>query len=447
VTFTLLHILIERMRNLSYALLIAQIISCTNSYAQNYAVYNSYYLNPYLYNPAEAASEYTYVFVNHRQQWMGIEGAPVLTTVNFNTMLDNTHSGVGIKLSSFKRGLLNTTDAALTYAYALGLSEKSRLFFALSGGAITNNIDIEGAGTSDPALEDYLANNIQPAANFGMLFRSGSGINFGVALPQLFAPKFNNPSSFQFNSTSPFDNVIVSAYFRKRVEGKIVVRNTKGVQKTENTDDTYAPVEFYLLYKYSKAGNSQAEAMIKANLSEHFWLGAGYRQSYGMTGSLGISVSKFLLSYSYEPGNQPEPAFSQGTHEIQIGLRLGDLKKLRRPAPVFRSTLRTQAAQHSARFKQEIPPLDHGIQQINAPTSKYYVVVKVFTDFTGADQYKKELRDDKFNAQVFYYEKDRKYYVHIFETEKSAEAFEEVRNLKTYTKLKEARVLTVEAKK
>jgi hypothetical protein len=166
-----------------------------------------------------------------------------------------------------------------------------------------------------------------------------------------------------------------------------------------------------------------------------------------MSGSVGLAVKKFLLSYSYEPGNQPEPAFSQGTHEIQLGLRLGDLKKFRRVAPALRSTLRAQTAQHSARFKQEIPNLHQVQTATTQATKKYYVVIKVFPDFTSADQFKKELRGQKFNADLFYYEKDRKYYVHIFETEKSAEAFEEVRNLKNYTKLKEARVLTVEPKK
>jgi hypothetical protein len=165
-----------------------------------------------------------------------------------------------------------------------------------------------------------------------------------------------------------------------------------------------------------------------------------------MSGSVGLSFKKFLMSYSYEPGNQPEPAFSQGTHEIQLGLRLGELKTFRRNAPVMRSSLRTQTALHSARFKQEIPPL-HGVQVTSEAKTKYYVVIKVFTDFTSADKYKKELRDQKFNASLFYFEKDRKYYVHVFETEKSAEAFEEVRNLKAFTKLNTARVLTVEAKK
>src|SRR5688500_17851825 len=130
----------ERMRNLFYLLIIAQALSRHVGKAQNYTVYNSYYINPYLYNPAEAATDYTYIFVNHRQQWMNIEGAPLLTTVNFNTMLDNSHSALGVKLSSFKRGLLNTSDVNLTYAYGIGLSEKSRLYFALSAGAITNNI-------------------------------------------------------------------------------------------------------------------------------------------------------------------------------------------------------------------------------------------------------------------------------------------------------------------
>ncbi len=435
------------MRNLFVVILIPLIISCNTGNAQNYAVYNSYYINPYLYNPAEAASDFTFVFMNHRQQWTGIEGSPVLTTVNFNTMLNNSRAGVGAKVTSYKRGLLTTTDVTLTYAYGLGLSENSALYFALSGGAISNNIDISQADPADPAITRYLADNLQPAGNFGMLYKSESGINFGVALPQLFTPKYNSTSSFENISVSPWDNVIVSAYYKKKIKGKIVNRTRKGVRKSLKTDESYAPLEFYALYKYAKAGNSQAEAMIKINLSEHLWLGAAYRQSYGMSGSLGLSISKFLLSYSYEPGNQPEPAFSHGTHEIQLGLRLGEIKKFRKKTPVLRSALRPQTEVHTSRFRQNLPPLNASAPVKPEPQKKFYVYIKVFTDFTSADRFKKEMRDQKYNANVFYYEKDRKYYVHIFETEKSTEAFEEVRNLKNYTKIKSARILTIEIKK
>lgn len=435
------------MPRLFYVLIAALTLSYSGVFAQNFPVYNSYYINPYLYNPAEAASEYTYIFVNHRRQWMNIEGAPALSTLNINTMLDNSHSAVGLKLSSYERGLLHTTDAMFTYGYGLGLSEKTRLYFAMSAGAITNSINLDEGDPTDPAVANYLANNIQPAANFGLAIKSASGFNFGIALPQLFAPKFNSTSSFENTSVSPMDNVIVSAYYRKKLSGKMVNRRRKGVNQKVKTDERYAPIELWLLYKYAKAGNSQAEAMVKLNLSEHFWLGAAYRQSYGMSGSLGINAGRFLLSYSYEPGNQPEPAFSMGSHEVQLGLKLGSLKTFRKKSPALLSRLHHVTPQHSSRFKSEIPPLNSSIQLTNAATTKYYVVIKVFADFASADKYKQELRKDNFNANIFYFEKDRKYYVHVLETEKASEAHQEVRNLKTYTKLNGARVLTIEPKK
>lgn len=437
----------KRTRDLFYALLVGQTLALTVSNAQNFPVYNNYYVNPYLYNPAEAASPHTAIFVNHRQQWINIEGAPVLTTVTFNTALHNTRSAVGVKISSFKRGLLDTSDAMLTYAYGIGVTKNSRLYFALSAGAITNNINANEADMSDPAVINYLANNFQPAGNFGLMLKSESGLNFGVAMPQLFRPKFNSETNFQNTSVSPMDNAIISAYYRKKMSAKMVERKRKGVNQNVMDEESYAPLEFYALYKYSKAGNRQAEALVKLNLSDHFWLAAGYRQSYGMSGSLGVAVSNFLLSYSYEPGSQPEPAFSQGTHEIQLGLTFGAVKTFRKKSPVLLSRLRQQTIQRTSRFRQEVPPLNSSIQLTTVSETKYFVVVKVFADFTAADKHKQYLRGEKFNANLFYYEKDGKYYVHVLETGKASEAHQEVRNLKTYTNLSTARVMTIAPKK
>ena len=417
---------------------------CTGMSAQNYPVYNSYYMNPYLYNPAEAATEFTYIFLNHRQQWTGIEGSPSLTTANFNTLLNESKAGVGAKLSSYKRGLLTSTDITLTYAYGLHVSQKDILFFGLSGGAITNSIDLTKADPNDPAIQNYLANNFQPTANFGMLYRSSSGINFGITLPQLFAPKFNSSASFDNTAITPLDNIIVTAYYRKKVEGKIVSRTKKGVRKKVKTADSFAPLEFYTMYKFAKAGNSQFEVMAKLNLSQSFWLGAGYRQSYGFTASMGFSYGKFLMGYSYELGSQPEPGFSNGTHELQLGLKLGEPKKFKRETPVLRSTISNTDYKHVARFQQSIEDPDKiQVEESAAPKKKFYVVIKVFADFNAADAFKKKLVEQKYNANIFYYEKDKKYHVHVLETLKQSEAYDEIRNLKNYTKLKEAHMLIV----
>lgn len=430
------------MRKFFLGLLLAEFLF-SSSFAQNYAVYNSYYVNPFLYNPAEAASEYTWIFVNHRQQWMKVDGAPVLTTFNAHTLLNETHAGIGIKASSYKRGILNTTDFSLSYAYGVPLNKTNILFFGLSGGGISNSIEVSEAYANDPAIANYLVNNIQPAANFGMLYRSASGLNFGVALPQLFGPKFNSPTSFETSTFSPINEVVVSAYFKRKVEGKIVSRSRKGVRSKVKTKDSNAPLELYTLYKYSKLGTSQFEVMAKLNVSQNLWLGGAYRQDYGWWATAGLHFNAFLLAYSYEPGNQPDPAFSLGSHEIQLGLRIGEVRKFRRQAPLLRSTLRVQQEQkHSARFqhKEEDPDEIHNQKK---QTKKYYVVIRAFADFGAADTYKKKLIEQKYNANVLYHEKDKKYYVHVFETTKASEGHEEVRNLKNYSKLKEAKLLTV----
>lgn len=423
----------------------------STSQAQNYPVYNSFLTNPYLYNPAEAASDHAYLFFNYRTQWMGIEGAPTLSTVTFNTLIDESYTGIGGKISNYSRGLLNTTDVALTYAHGIPFSESSVLFLGLSGGAISNTIDltdIDPADMGDPALAGYLANNFQPAASFGMLFRSTSGINLGIVLPQLFAPVFNADSHFSATGFSPIDNAFLSLYYKKKVEGKVVSKRRRGVRTRQRTSGGYAPLELYTFYKYSAYGNSQFEVNAKLNFSENFWLGAGYRQEYGFIGHMGFALGKFMLHYSYEPGNQPEAGFSKGTHEIQIGLKLSDEKKYRKANPVLRSTLhKSPDEKHTARFQQaENDP--NAIDQKEDPGKKtYYVVLRAFNDFAGADVYKKKIVEQKFNADIFFNKEEKKFYVFVLSTQKASEAYEEARNLKTYTKLKEARVLVVQGSK
>jgi len=417
--------------------------------AHNYPVYNSFFVNPYLYNPAEALTEYTTIYALHRQQWMNVEGSPVTSALTFTTLLNESRAGLGGKITSYKRGLLNTTDFSLTYAYGIPTGQKNWLFFGLSGGAISNSIDLtKVSDPNDPAIAGYLANNIQPAASFGMLYRSGSGLNIGVSLPNLFPGVYNSSASFSELTVSPTDNVFFTIYYKRKVESKIVSRNKGGLKQKVKTQEAIAPLEFYFNYKYSKYGNSQFELLAKLNLTQNFWLGGSYRLPYGFTGNLGINIQRFTFGYSYEPGNQPQDGFSQGSHEVILGLKLGHLKKFKRAAPVLRSTLtKTPAEKHTARFQESVEDPDQINQQQGEIKKKYFVVIRTFNDFTAADVYKKKLISDKFNADIFFNPQDRKYYVHVLETLKAAEAHEEVRNLKTYTKLKEARVLIVTTSK
>jgi type IX secretion system PorP/SprF family membrane protein len=435
-----------------FRLLLSQalIFCCLHTFGQNFPVYNSYTTNHYLYNPAEAASDFTYIFINHRQQWLGINGSPVISTVNFNTLLDQTRLGIGAKISSYKRGLLTTSDVQGTFAYGIPLTKNNAIYFGLSGGVISNSLDQNKiADPTDPAIANYLNNNLYPVGSAGVVYKLNSGLNLGVSMPQFIAQKAIMNEASSSVSFSPFNHIIVSAYYRKKVEGKLVSRTVKGMKTRAKTQGGYAPLEFYFNYKYTAIQPSQFELLAKLNLSQSFWVAAGYRQQYGVIASTGLAIKSFLLSYSYEPGGAPEKGFSTGTHEIQLGLRIGDEKRLLRKAPVLQSMLRTTTTtkeHHDTRLKHSVSdPEKEEERELKEHDEKrkFLVVIHSTTDFGQAEEFKKKLIAQKFNAEIYYYKKDKHFYVHVLQSMKQHEAHEEVRNLKNYTKLKEARVVTI----
>ncbi len=408
--------------------------------AQNYSLYNSFYINPYLYNPAEAASNQGYAFANYRKQWLNVEGAPALATLNYNTLIDHSRSGFGVKLTSYNRGLLNTSEALVTYAYGVPLNLNNILYFGISGGASSNTIDVNKASDpSDPALANY-PTGIKPSANFGMRWASSSGISLGAVLPQLLGNVYPS-NQLSKNGFTPFENMMFTFSYRKEVENKIVKKSYRSFRTKPKSVARYAPLELYGLYKYSSLLNSQYEVVAKYNLTDNFWMGLGYRQNYGVIPSFGFSWDQFIFCYSYEPGIQPEKGFSSGSHEIQLGLRLGKAKSFKFKEPALRSTLKTQVVHHEARFKERTTDQEEAYRPEDK--KRFYVYVKSFNDFNLAEDFKKKLISQKYNGQIYYYPKNKQYYVFTFETTKVAEANEEVKNLKTYTKLKEVKVLTI----
>lgn len=437
------------MLRLFNVLILALLFLCYfRTYAQNYPVYNSYYVNPYLYNPAEVATEYAYIYFNHRQQWMGIEGAPTVSTLSYSSLINESYSGYGGKISNYKRGILETTDIQLTLSRGFILNDDNVIFFGMSAGAISSTIDMDqltADDLADPAIASYLANNFQPAASFGMVFKSTSGLNFSVSLPQLFSPTFNAATQFSATEVKPFDNAYICMYYRKKMDGRIVVRRVHGVRRRIKTNGGYAPLELYALYRYVALGTSQFEVMGKLNLSEYFWLGAGYRQSYGLVANTGLNVKRFSMAYSYEPGTQPEEGFSTGTHEIQLGFKLGDKKEFRKPPPPLLSKMTgPQSERHLARFQSTQEDPGNIDNPENVGKKKYYVVIKGYPDFSRADALKRKLLKDKYNADIFYHQGNRRFYVFVYSTVKSSEAYKEARNLKHHTELKTATVIIVD---
>jgi len=299
-------------------------------FAQNYSLYDGYFLNPYIYNPAAAASSRAQVFAGYRKQWFGISGAPTVFTLTGSTLLDGSRAGVGVKVSSISRGFLNTTDASISYAYGVLLNKASKLFFGLSGGLLSNSVNLtDVTNVSDPAL-GTLSSGLIPSASFGMLLTSGSGLNVGLTLPKLITDQqLNSKYSFSY-----FDNAIVTASFSKWDPNPKVVKKGKGKVMGKAKKSVNIPLELFSIYRYSAYGSS-IEATAKYNFNQYIWISAGYRQYQGLIPGIGINANDFSFSYFYEPGIGGDMPLK--THDILLSLRFGKVNKFREkplPTPV-----------------------------------------------------------------------------------------------------------------
>lgn len=309
-------------------LLFLLVADVSEVFAQNYSLYDGYFINPYIYNPAAAASSRAQVFAGYRKQWFGIAGAPTVFTLTGSTLIDGSRAGVGVKVSSISRGFLNSTDASLSYAYGVPLNKASKLFFGLSAGALSNSVNLtDVSNASDPAL-GTLTSSIIPSASFGMLLTSGTGLNVGVTLPKLITDQqLNSKYSFSY-----FDNAIFTASYSKWDPNPKTIKKGKGKAIGKAKKSTNIPVELFTIYRYSSYG-STIEATAKYNFNQYIWISAGYRQYAGLIPGIGINANDFSFSYFYEPGIGGEMPLK--THDVLLSLRFGKVNKFRdKPHPV-----------------------------------------------------------------------------------------------------------------
>ena len=90
--------------------------------------------------------------------------------------------------------------------------------------------------------------------------------------------------------------------------------------------------EPFFLYRTSEGVKGQFEATGVLKLDNLVWGGASYRQNYGPAGFLGFNLKdKLKVGYAYEFAPEQTTGFGNGSHEIQVILRIGK-KKRERPA-------------------------------------------------------------------------------------------------------------------
>ncbi len=331
-------------RKALFILGIASILSSSQVSAQINVVYNQFFVNPYVYNPAYAGVEgHSVFFASYRQQWLNIQDAPAISNVNFHTPLKG---GVGLGIMAFNEsvGPLNTTWGKISTSYLLTLDRTHYLRFGMSLGGGTNSVNLgEVDSPTDPAFLNIAPNNSFLIGDFGMTYHTGH-FNFGVSIPNLMTYKTFSTESMGPVEIKPLDNILFKVNYRGHLGDDIAV-------------------EPHVIYRYSDVGPDLYEGTVIFHIKHVLWAGATYRQDNNIIGLIGFKIAEsFALGYSYEVGNSDITNITDftgsnsllgPTHEVVVGWHLGKRKKHAQHASSFIKSHRLSAEERAKQAELE----------------------------------------------------------------------------------------------
>ncbi|MBI2729617.1 MAG: type IX secretion system membrane protein PorP/SprF [Sphingobacteriales bacterium] len=315
---------------------------CGSINAQQRPYYTQYVMNNYILNPAISGIEnYTDVKLSYRNQWVGIEGAPQTfyftihgpigkkdyrqTATSFDMKGENPrgkayweeytapepHHGVGFSMVNYKTGYINRFFINASYAYHLGLSPKTNLAAGFAGGISTIGIDasqIKLANPIDPAIGNSIATLRRTKAELSAgLWLYSSDYFVGLSAQQIIPQKLQLVNN-NYDKTTLVPHVFATAGYRFFLNDEISALPS-------------------VMLRYVPSEPIFADANIKLQYLDRFWVGGNIRLKEGFAAMTGFNISStFNVSYSYEVNNSRYLLQSQqrGSHEIVLGFLLGN---------------------------------------------------------------------------------------------------------------------------
>jgi type IX secretion system PorP/SprF family membrane protein len=280
--------------------------------AQYDAMFTQYMNNEMFINPAYAGSkEALCVTALHRQQWVGMDGRPITTTVTAHAPLLANTMGIGISFLNEKIGVTNRNMIYLTYAYRIRTGDKSHLSFGLMGGIHIQSDRLGSVVTIEGDDHNFLANTqtvTTPNFGFGMAYTTDKFFA-GFSIPRLIDDHLTIAESGNVLNNLAIRPAKCTYYF---YVGRVFTVNE------------YFKLKPSLMMKTVANAPVQLDVNLSALIREHLWLGLSYRSGADMSAMIGVQISpRFLINYSYDYPLSSINKFSSGSHEIVLSALFG----------------------------------------------------------------------------------------------------------------------------
>ena len=281
------------------------------SYSQQIPQYSQYMLNDYILNPATTGQhDYWEVKSNNRLQWIGITDAPRTFILSANGPFRKYNMGMGGSVFADITGPTSRVGFYLSYAYHLKLSKTLKLGMGLSFGLLQYRIDgtkVTLADNGDPVFPNQMMTVYTADATFGINLKH-KNFNFGISLPQIIGNDLKLLENQEDTKSSLARHYMAMGGYTFHVGDFGIMPN--------------------LLVKYVAPTMPQFDAGVKFDWREQFWIGASYRHEDAVSFLGGLSYKDFLMiAYSYDMSTSNLRNYSDGTHEMMIGVRFRPWKK------------------------------------------------------------------------------------------------------------------------
>ncbi|MBC8054437.1 MAG: type IX secretion system membrane protein PorP/SprF [Sphingobacteriaceae bacterium] len=290
--------------------------------------YSQYMFNSLVINPAYAGyRETNNMSLLHRDQWTGFDGAPKTQTLIADGAFGaDKKIGLGISIISDKAGLNTKNSAHANYAYRLPVGEDARLAFGISFGLGQFSLNSPNANIQEE--DDPNFGNKQtyfvPDARFGIHY-----------------------SDAKFYAGLSATNLISNSIDYQQVGKNTIARQgrhyflTAGYLFDLNPSFKLKPS---ILLREDTKGPTSLDVNSFVLVKETVWIGASYRTgvnlwkktswnsgAFSQNSLVGVVETFFLknlrVGYSYDYSLADLGSYTNGTHEISLGVVLNPAKK------------------------------------------------------------------------------------------------------------------------
>ena len=283
------------------------------SYSQQDSQYTQYMYNTTLVNPAYAGSRETITaFLLHRNQWVGLDGAPLTNNFSINSPLGDSNFGIGLNFVNDEIGPVSENEVSVDLAYFIQVSENYKLSLGLKGTANLFQLDVNKLRVFDPTDPQFqnMDTEFSPNVGAGLYFFSDKTY-FGLSVPTIFESYRYNDNNIEITKEK------MHFYF---IAGHVFTLS-------DNID--FKPA---LLSKIVEGAPLQADITANFLFFEKLTLGAAYRWDASVSALAGFQISdSWFIGYGYDLETTKLANYNSGSHEIFLRYEIFNRSRVSAP--------------------------------------------------------------------------------------------------------------------